>query len=188
VLDNGGFISVERSGASAEEAEGFTARAAAAGFEIRTEQNNVNPDGSDSYFAVLTKGDAEIHVSFNLTDPGRLAVDIIETADPGPQLPAGTDAWPLTGPLTRIPKPDFGTGFTVRDDGDSMTVVVSGASASDFPRYMQMLKDAGFTVDPEYENEDGALFYFAMDSENYSAYVQSAYGVFAVGVSVVPEE
>lgn len=97
-------------------------------------QENKNDDGSDAYFAVYTKDKYEIHISLNMLEK-KLLVDLIETEN-GMNIPAGTDSWPSSGPLTRIPKPDFGTGFTIRDDGDKISVSVSGATAANFAPYM----------------------------------------------------
>jgi len=185
VYNNDYFYSVEKAGGTLPEAKTFASRCASNGYEERMVQENKNDDGSDVYFAVYTKDKYEIHISLNMLEK-KLQIDLIETQS-GTNIPAGTDSWPTSGPLTRIPKPDFGTGFTIRDDGDSITVSVTGATAANFAPYMQSLQNAGFTVSPEYDDDDDVKLYEAHNKEGYDAYVQWAYGVFAVGVTTIPE-
>ena len=182
------YTAIEKAGATLSEAKTFTARCLANGFTLGMESEEPAPDGTDTYLALLTRDDLEIHIVLNVREANKLDVDLLTVqGGDGPELPAGTDPWPLSGPLTRIPKPDFGTGFAIRDDGDVISVAVSGAAASDFAPYMQKLKDAGFTESPDYENDDDVKLYEATDKDGYSAYVQYAYGVFVVAVTTIPE-
>lgn len=186
VYDADGYYSIEKAGATLAEAKEFTAKAVANGYEKRSENVYKNEDGSDAYVAVLTTETYEIHVMLNTIEP-KLFVDLLEINNSGAQQPDGNDQWPVSGPLTRIPKPDFGTGFTIRDEGEVITASVSGAKESDFAPYMQRLKDAGFTLSPQYEDEDDMLYYEAHDAEGYDAYVNYVFGVFVVGVTTMPE-
>lgn len=180
------YYSIEKADGSLSEAKAFASRCASDGYEQKMIRENKNDDGSDAYFAVYSKGNYEIRISLNMFEK-KLLVDLIETTDPGTSIPAGTDPWPSSGPLTRIPKPGFGTGFTIRDYGDTISVSVSGATVENFAQYMQSLQSAGFTVSPEYDDDEDIKLYEAHNKDGYGAYVQWAEGVFVVGVTTIPE-
>jgi len=194
-------------GVTMEQARAYGKQLAAAGFTVEPEEMYLPEQGMYGYRG---RNAADLVLEFNYMEAGgsvtcALTVEPYrQPAGPGegdpytpptdypgigeePQIPGGTDVWPSSGPLTRIPRPDFGTGFTLRDDGDTITVSVSGGTAADFAPYMQKLKEAGFTVSPEYDDDEEVKFYEAHDREGYDAYVQWAYGVFAVGVTTIPE-
>jgi|GEM_PF-1878588 len=187
VLQYDGFVAIEKKNGSLSEAKNFASLCAANGYEERANQQYTGDDGSECYFGGYVKDNLEIHISLNIGGKG-LRVDLIETEQGGYTPPAGTDEWPASGPLTRIPKPDFGTGFTVVDYGDQTNVSVSGGKPDDFDGYVSKLKAKGFKNHIEYEVDDDVMLFSAYDSDNYAVFVQYAYNVFAIGVTNQPEE
>ena len=188
VIDCGYYTSIQKENSSVSEAKSFAALCQSNGFDEYSVDEGQISDGSYSYSGIYTKGDLQIIISYNVIEENKLFVNVSIAEEVGePETPVGTDPWPTSGSLTRIPKPNFGTGFLIADYGDQIAVNVTGATAANFAPYMQKLKDAGFTLSPEYEDDDDIKFYEAHNQEGYDAYVQWAYGVFVVGVTTIPE-
>ncbi len=188
VVQNYGFTSIEKENATLGDAKNFASLCEQNGYGKLTGQEYDNGDGTTSYFAAYQKDGYEIHISFNVI-PGEFHVDLIETSGQGDvTLPSGDDEWPTAGAAARLPKPTFGTGFTVRDYGDSLFISVEGAGASDFGTYVNALKSKGFTDRQEYDDDDEVKLYSAYDKDNYAAFVQYAMGVFGIGITNQPEE
>ncbi|MBP5271286.1 MAG: hypothetical protein ILO42_10050 [Clostridia bacterium] len=187
IIDNNTFISAEKENATLGDARGFSELCRNNGFTENTLQEYKGQDGSDVHFSVYTKGGLEVHISLNLLG-NMIAVDMFETEAQGSaEMPAGTDSWPLSGPLAKLPKPDFGNGFTITEAQESITVTVTGAAASDFSGYVEKMKAAGFTFEPDFEDGPDIKLYEAANSEKYNAYVQFAYGYFSIGIGKMPE-
>ncbi|MBR5767574.1 MAG: hypothetical protein IKX86_02715, partial [Clostridia bacterium] len=187
VYDNEGYFSIEKKDGAAtlEEAKKFASLCEENGFTKETGTEYANPDGSQAFFAAYSKDDLEIVISLNMIEDTPFFVDLKKIESGGQDFPAGTDEWPASGFLSLVPKPDFGTGFTIGDDDEEKTtVMVIGATAEDFAAYVQKVMAAGFTVDADYEDDDDVLFYEAADGKGHAMYVQFVYGIFAIGVGL----
>jgi len=98
--------------------------------------------------------------ALSVTDPALWKPDG-EPFDPqnyDPQIYEGEalrygDSWPKSGLLAMLPAPAFGDDLQVRDDRDKMTGTVYGATPADFDAYLKLVKDRGFTIDAEYEED-----------------------------------
>ncbi|MBO4413315.1 MAG: hypothetical protein J5830_01285 [Clostridia bacterium] len=187
VYDYDGYYSIEKKSGAAtlEEAKKFASLCEENGFAKMTGTEYANPDGLDAFFAVYSKDNLEITISFNIIEDTPFFVDLKKAESGGQDIPAGTDEWPSSGFLSLIPKPDFGTGFTIGDNDEyQTTVMVTGATAEDYAAYVQKVMAAGFTVDADYEDDDDVLFYEAADGKGHAMYVQFVYGIFAIGVGL----
>ena len=187
VYDNEGYFSIEKKDGAAtlEEAKKFASLCEENGFTKETGTEYANPDGSQAFFAAYSKDDLEIVISLNMIEDTPFFVDLKKIESGGQDIPAGTDEWPASGFLSLVPKPDFGTGFTIGDDDEEKTtVMVTGATAEDFAAYVQKVMASGFTVDADYEDDDDVLFYEAADGKGHAMYVQFVYGIFAIGVGL----
>ena len=185
VYDRGGFASISKEGATLSDAKKFASRCKSNGMTEQTTQEYDTDEGKKVFFASYVNSDKdEVHIAY-YEDSGTFYVDMIEYHEP--EVPQGGDDWPTSGVVTKLPKPDFGTGFIVRDYGDQISITVTGASASDFEGYVAKLKAKGFVNDADYENEDDLLLYSAFDSEGYGAAVQFTYNTFGIIITTYPE-
>ncbi len=185
VYDKGGYASVTKAGGTLADAKIFASRCKSNGLTEQTTQEYETENGKKVFFASYVNSEKdEVHISYN-EDEGTFYVDIIEYHEP--EQPTGQDDWPTGGVVTKLPKPDFGTGFIVRDYGDQISITVTGGTAADFEGYVAKVKAKGFVNDAEYENEDDLLMYSAFDSEGYGAAVQFAGNTFGIVITTHPE-
>ena len=178
-------MGLTKEGATLSDAKKFASRCKSNGLTEQTTQEYETDEGKKVFFAsYVNSAKDEVHIAY-YEDSGLFYVDMIEYHEP--EQPTGQDDWPTAGVVSKLPKPDFGTGFVVRDYGDQISIVVTGASASDFDGYVAKLKAKGFVNDVEYEKEDDLLMYSAFDGEGYGAAVQFAYNTFGIVITTYPE-
>ena len=188
VLDHDGlYYSIEKPGSTVtlEEAKVFASLCEENGWQKGTEMNYTNADGSEAFFTYYTKDNFEVDVSLNVGEDAQFFVDLKYAGSVIPDIPDGTDDWPSDGLFTLLPKPDFGTGFTVTENSEeAATVTVTGASAGDFETYVQKAIAAGFTEHGEYDTSDDFMMYNALDGKGHAMFVTFMYGVFTIGVGI----
>ena len=189
VYDNGGYVSIEKPDGTIEDCKTFADRCRNAGMTAQTETEYTIGEGKKMYFASFVNADQdEVHISLN-EEENHFYVDIIEYQggsdpyDPGP----GGD-WPTDGVAAMLPKPDFGTGFIVKDEYDEIDIQVVGGQMSDVAGYVEKLKAKGFTYHADSDQYDDMMMYSAYNKENYCALVQYAYNTFVIIITKEPEE
>ena len=185
VYDKGGYASITKSGATVSDAKKFASRCESNGLTEQTKQEYNTDEGKKVFFASYVNSvKDEVHIAY-YEDSGMFYVDMIEYHEP--EVPQGGDDWPTGGVMSKLPKPGFGTGFSVREYDDQISIAVTGASASDFEGYVSKVKAKGFVNDPDYENEEDFLMYTAFDSEGYGVAVQFVYNTFSIIITKYPE-
>ena len=186
VVQHDGYVSVEKDGATVSDARYFASLCASNGLTEQTKQEYDTESGKVFFASYVNGSGDEVHIAY-YEDSASFYVDVILSQGQNPYQPQGDDKWPATGVLTKLPKPDFGTGFIIYDYGDQISVTVTGAGASDFAGYAAKVKASGFTRYVDEENDDDLKMYAGYDKDGYGASVQYAYGTFAIVITKQPE-
>jgi hypothetical protein len=89
------------------------------------------------------------------------------TGEDGEEVTFGSTEWPDNEIIKRIPKFSKGEIETsyITDEGGSLAII--NVAKADYDDYVEQIKQAGFTVDPQTMEADDLLIYTASDAENY---------------------